>query len=187
MGQCEGKWLSYIKWEQGGDAGSDEFNPDGDLSITSHTSGDFKGTHADAGNVSYEVQGVCAAAGVHRFSIEYTRDAGTGVTYSYKGSVRLLDESGGPGFIYGTVTAAAGEGAPEGSSNKNGSWEAVRAKAAGGAGGGSGSEPGDVGSNTGTQPGGGEPGNTGSSTGTSPGGGETEGGEVVEEEHDGEG
>jgi hypothetical protein len=129
MIECDGNWDSQIRWTKkaGQAVSSGEYEPDGQLHVCPYPQEEIHGTHIDEHGTPREWSGgtcTSGAADKERFAIEFTRPAGNGATYQYKGNGRVLNQGRGPAFIYGTVTVTADEAAPN--NGDTGAWDAGR-------------------------------------------------------------
>lgn len=125
---CDGNWDSQIRWtrKDGVEVSADEYESDGTLHVCPYPDEDIHGTHIDENDTYREwANGTCTSGDpdTERFTIEFTRPAGSGATYTYKGNGRVMNQGRGPAFIYGTVTVAAGAAPNNGDT---GIWDAGR-------------------------------------------------------------
>lgn len=127
MISCDGNWDSQIRWtkKDGLEVSSEEYESDGTLHICPYPEEAIHGTLIDKNGTYREWSGGTCTSGdtdTERFTIEFTRPAGSGATYQYKGNGRVLNQGLGPAFIYGTVTVAS-----QGPNNGDtGAWDAGR-------------------------------------------------------------
>lgn len=129
MIECDGNWDSQIRWtkKSGQEVSSDRYESDGLLHLCPYSGTEIHGSFIDM-NGTYRAltSGTCssAATDTERFIIEFSREAGNGAIYQYKGNGRVLNQGRGPALIYGTVTVVAEEGAPN--DGDTGAWDAGR-------------------------------------------------------------
>lgn len=136
MSSCEANWDSQIRWtkKDGKVSSSEEYEPDGTIHICPYPEAEkaIHGSHIDNNGIHRAwSDGTCSSddADENRFTIEFKRPAGNGVTHEYKGNGRVLNEGDGPAFIYGTVTVTAEDGGVN--NGDTGAWDAGRLRGPG--------------------------------------------------------
>lgn len=124
MGMSEGNWRSQVKWntQNGKPPDNKDYVEDGLLHVCPYADGGITAIDGDYITVKGShrlVRSTCELAGEGRFKIkaQWTTPGG-GKTFHYYGNGRVIQETNGPTFIYGTVTSDGGADV--------GAWEAVR-------------------------------------------------------------